>query len=87
MGLGSDITGITTIALWPMAAVNDVQGGSSSNALLGLGVGGTAAYMWLGDPLPYLRDGDVVMLAVMYGVLGVGYWAGSTLADKITNMQ
>jgi hypothetical protein len=87
MGLGSDISGIYTIAAWPMAAISDVQGDNSSNALVGLGVGGVVAYVWLGDPLPYIQDGNVVMLGVMYGVIGVGYWAGSMLADKITNSQ
>lgn len=82
MGFFDSVTGVYTIATWPMAAMSDISDSPVKGlAATAVAVGGPLIIF--GNPVTAAQNQDFVTLGLMYGVAGVGYWLTQTIVNKV----
>lgn len=92
-GIENSATSVSTIVLWPSAIMNDVKNKETVKALIGTAVGGGAAYYVFGSPVPIVQKfadapaQEFIDLAFMYGTVGVGYWASTSIYQNYVEKQ
>lgn len=76
------------MVVWPAVMAKDIQSKNFTRAIAGGALGGGAAYMIFGSPVPIVQnifsEQEFVTGAFYYVTVGAGYFVASNLIDKST---
>lgn len=82
----SSVEGVTTVVAWPAVLAKDIQSKDFTKAIAGGALGGGAAYMIFGSPVPIVQniftEREFVTGAFYYVTIGGGYLVASKLVSK-----
>jgi hypothetical protein len=82
----SSLEGATTVVAWPAVMAKDLEKKNYTRAIAGGALGGGAAYMIFGSPVPIVQgifsEKEFVTGAFYYVTIGSGYLVASRLMDK-----
>lgn len=82
----SSVEGVTTVVAWPAVLAKDIQSKNFTRAIAGGALGGGAAYMIFGSPVPIVQnlftEKEFVTAGFYYVTIGGGYFLASNLIDK-----